>query len=200
MRPISIGILLCVLAVGLLTPLHRLRSPDPFTRRVDNRYFQPPPPRTPSQKALREAVRSWCQAQEAVNAQIERLQEWDPAAVTDPAIRQMRRELLVLDSTGHLSRAHDAALQAQSRAETGHERCRAMALLARIEHDLGNHEPELLLAQAMVKQEPRDWTALAVLRRAAKCNGHAALERRALQKLRACAWRYYKHNAKREGQ
>src|SRR5687767_1189363 len=104
MRAVSIGIVLCILGVGLLTPLHRLRSPDPFTRRVDLSQFRPPPPRTASQKALREALRNWCQAQDAVNAQIDRLQEWDPAALTDPAIRQMRRELLVLDSGGLLSR------------------------------------------------------------------------------------------------
>lgn len=191
MRSFHRGLMAGTLAVGLLAPLLWLHDLSAGSRPSPVRGVRPPPPRTVSQKALREALGCWYKAQDAVHTQLDALEAWDPAALEGVALRQMHRDLLVTDAKGWLRQAHLAASQAEAAAETPDERRRTAGLLARIEHDLGNHETELLHAQTMAAQQPRDWTALAVLRRAAACNGHKSLELRALRGLQAQEWRYY---------
>jgi hypothetical protein len=187
MRSLSRVLIAAILAAALLTPLFWSRPLPAGSRPSGMRGMRPPPPRTPSQKSLREAMRCWHQAQDAVNAQLDALQAWDPAAMDALSSRQMRQELLAADPGSLLSRARGASREAWATAQTGEERCRAAGLLARIEHDIGDHETELLYARAMAEHEPRAWVTLIVLRRAAGCNGDKALEQRALRQLRVRA-------------
>jgi hypothetical protein len=185
------GWLAGVLAAVVLMPLLWLRPFAADARFTRVRGVRPPPPRTASQKALRAALRSWYQAQDAANAQLDTLQAWDPAAIDDRVAQEMRKELLAADPNGLLTRARDASKRAWASAQTGAERCRAAGLLSRIQHDTGNHEAELRQARAMVEEDPESWLALVVLRRAARCNGDHQLERRAVRGLRSRRWTYY---------
>jgi hypothetical protein len=137
-----------------------------------------PAPRSASEEALREAKRCWSQAVLAVKPTLEALSAERPDA--PPGLEEAcRRRLMTCDRTGDLSRASVAARQAASRAKTPEERYEAEVWLALIECDRGHHRTELQHAQRLVRLQPGNSMSWGALRRAARCNGHERLARRA---------------------
>jgi hypothetical protein len=100
------------------------------------------------------------------------------------------QSLLARDRDGNLRRARDAARRAVALAQTPVEEYRAATLLAIIECELGHHRAELQQARRLVNLEPRNRNSLLAMRRAAECNGMAAVAQQsaaALRKLDAAA-------------
>jgi hypothetical protein len=178
------------LGVLLLGFLARDRSPigerHVVARQVVARKVLPAPPGNPSQAALSEACRGWTRAQKAVTAELDLYEGWDQRSLEEPdgvGRERWRRLAMSRDPTGELRRARAAALRAEKLAQTVGDTYQAAMLLSRIEGDLGHHPAELQQARILMRLAPRRRESLAILQRAAECNGLTALSQQASRAL-----------------
>jgi hypothetical protein len=140
-----------------------------------------PRAQTPFETSMATAMRLYLRAEAASTQQLDVAGEWDPDALNGSAPEHYRRVLMA--RTRELGLAEEAAREAERRAGNKGESYRALLLLARIECDLGHHRTELEEAKQLAALRPQDPGAFLVLRRAAQCNGQAALARQAELKL-----------------
>jgi hypothetical protein len=106
---------------------------------------------------------------------MEAWEERDPARAGDADAEAWRRGVLTVDRGGDLRRARARAQQAEKLARTPAEASRAAELLVLLECEAGHHAAELRQARRLVALQNGNWRSLTVLRRAAVCNGQAAL-------------------------
>jgi hypothetical protein len=159
-----IEFLVVVAPITILT-LGRTRLPTPHLP-LPAHLSPPPRPRTPSQVAWQTAQWQWMLAQQAVCRQIEALEEWDPEAMNGSAPEVCRRQLLARDASGGLRRAREAAIQAQTLAQTPREAYRATLLRLRLEREAGHHQAELQQARRLLQLAPESESAWWCLQRA----------------------------------
>jgi hypothetical protein len=130
-------------------------------------------------QALWEA-RGWrVMAGQAANGERERLDAWDPEALTGAQWEEWRLQTLARDPHGHLQRARAALIRAAAAARCCEETVRVMTLRALVEHEAGDHREQLQQARALAKLAPRGDVTEITLCRAAACNGCADEARRA---------------------
>jgi hypothetical protein len=173
---------LCLLTVPLLG-LHRLYPPPHAPVMLGSRL---PAPASASEAARRAARQCWTHAQQAVNAERELLEDWDPAATENLDQEQWRRQLTAADRSGELKRALKWGRHAAALARTSADACAAARLLARLEAEAGHPEAELAAARKLVALQPHDEGSLVSLQRAAIDNHQEQLAARmgaALRKL-----------------
>lgn len=98
--------------------------------------------------------------------------EIDHPQGTSDGDEALRRGLLMADHGRYLHRARAAARHAEELARQPTEAARAAELLVLIECESGHHQEELRQALRLVALEGRSHRTLAILHRAAICNGH----------------------------
>jgi hypothetical protein len=125
-----------------------------------------PPPRSPSEAALRRAVEWRLQAHQELQEEIE-------LSAPSPLSRQDERRLFAQDRAGCLRRALAFAQRAAALARGTEEAYRATLLRAQLEGDAGHNDRELLQAQRLMDLAPRDPRSLAALRQAGLDNGRS---------------------------
>jgi hypothetical protein len=171
--PLMGGLVLClsVLATRSRTP-HR---PPERLLPISPQRYAPAPPRTPCERALREA-RSWLlRAVQQVNEERETLEAAAPEPVPGSVLEAWRRQLMARDRSGYLHRARATARRAAALARTRKERYHAALLLTRLECYAGHHGEELRQARRLMALGPKDEAAVQALRHAAACNRFEAV-------------------------
>jgi hypothetical protein len=157
---------LCLLGIPLLR-LAEPRTPMPMSSAPT--LLSVRPPRTPADRAVREAERDWWHAQMAVSRELEILEQWDPHALVGRGGEVWRVQQMDRDVHGDLRQALAAVHRAAGLARTPSEASRVAELSVILEHDSGHHEAELRQAQALVALWPRNAAAQSVLRKAILC-------------------------------
>lgn len=170
MRSGALGLCLgCALALIVLD----FQTEPPLSPAV-----HPPRPAVgPFEAALRQARLCRTRAGLAVNPELEAILEWDPGLSATGAAKRLREELMAADANGDLRQSHALARQAFEGAQSVPERGRAVALLARIECDRGDHEAELRWARKLMALAPDDERSKQTLRHARVCLGLECLAR-----------------------
>jgi hypothetical protein len=168
-------------AIGLcllIVPVRRL-VPGGSTMLLDEPACYPmhPPPRSPSEAALRDAKAWRMQACGAAKGEMEAWETQDPAGSAIADQDAWRRGVLAVDHGGYLRRARAQARRAASLARTPAEASQAAELLVLLECESGHHAAELRQARRLVELQHGSWRSLTVLRRAALCTGQTALAR-----------------------
>jgi hypothetical protein len=163
--------LLCVCLLGVRWP----SRPPPPAALVPRGSL--PPPRTPSESALREAKQWQLYALDDAFEKLEILEAWDPRSTTGAAWRLQVNSLLADDRRGCLSRARASAQQAVTLARSTEEIYWATRRLATVECLRGDHRTELRHARRLMALQPHREDSLGALAHAARCNGLASLER-----------------------
>jgi hypothetical protein len=136
-----------------------------------------PPPRTPSESALRQAKQWQLRAHEDAFQQVESLEAWDPRATEGYAWHRRLKELLAKDSLGYFRQARGSAHQAVRLAGCSEEIYWATRQLTSIECALSDHQAEIRYARQLMALQPRRADSLSAMRNAARCNGLTSLER-----------------------
>lgn len=132
----------------------------------------PLPPAVPERSfrgMLRAAWQHRTHARLAVSRELEAIDEWDPNATAGMRAEQFRRELLARDPQNDLRRSLALAQQAAAMAATAGDRYRAVALLARVQCDRGDHEAELRQAQVLMSLAPGAERSQVELQHARRC-------------------------------
>jgi hypothetical protein len=176
------GLCLCALALLCVTAT-RPRPPSPQPPSAKSlRTLQP---RSPSAQALWQARLHRMSAVDAANRERYPTLEASPLEASPPEVtldqdtESWRRELMARDSTGELRRARQAVYEAVRLARTPTEEYQARTWAVLITCDAGDHRQELQHARRLVELQPGNEISLTSLRRAARCNGRAALAREA---------------------
>jgi hypothetical protein len=132
---------------------------------------------SPFEAALQEAKTRRLRAREAAKQEMEAREARDPAAADVADAEAWGRGVLALDRGGDLRCARDRARQAEKLARTSAEAAQAAELLVLLECEAGHHAAELRQARRLVALQHGSRRSLMVLRRAAVCNGQAAMAR-----------------------
>jgi hypothetical protein len=111
-----------------------------------------------------------------VNEERERVEAWDPAAgqplvAGSVASGSWWLQEMARDRGGNLHRALAAARRAATLVRSPAEAYRVAEHLARLEHEAGEHQQELLQAKRMIVLDPNNQLSLVTLRRAQACRG-----------------------------
>jgi hypothetical protein len=166
--PLTAGLGLCLLVLAI-RPRAAHRPPERLLPISPQRYA-PAPPRTPCERALREA-RSWLlRAVQQVNEEREALEAAAPGPVPGDVQEAWWRQLMVRDRSGALHRARVTARRAAALARTRDEKYHVALLLTRLECYAGHHRDELRQARRLIALHPGDPSAVQALRHAAACN------------------------------
>jgi hypothetical protein len=143
-----------------------------------------PAPSNPSEAARRTARGCLLRAQQAVNADREVLEAWDPAATDNMNQEVWRRQLMAADRCGELKRALKWSRHAVALARTPDETYPAVQLLARLECEAGHPAAELEQARKLMVLQPANEYSLVILERAAVCNHQVPLAEKTAAALR----------------
>jgi hypothetical protein len=146
-------------------------------------FVAPPPPRSASERARREACRWYGAALLVSRQQMEEIEVWDPQVIEQIGMETRRR--MAISGTTALRQALTVAERAARLATTRDEQYRSALLLARLDCDAGYHERELTQARKIAALVPGSTVSLSVLWRAARCNGLTILARETEEALGA---------------
>jgi hypothetical protein len=166
-----------ILVVAVLVPLSVRWDSARQKPPARSRSIVPPPPRSTSARARREAIRWYGLSKQLVNARAEELEKWDPRMVESMSPEALRRTMTA--DTRELQMAIQNGERAAHLAVSREDRYEASLLLSRLYCDAGIHDRELTQARMLIALSPRSFTSLKSLRRAAGCNHLASLARKA---------------------
>lgn len=162
------GALLLCLFLSLL--LQWLAWKQPIAPTPTTRVFSlAAPANSPCGAALQQAWRWKTRARMAMIEAREKLDAWDPQAMTED-MDAWRQQWQAADPNGDLHRAREWARRAAILARTKRDRYRAAALLARIECELGYHQSELQYAKIQAALEPNKIETIDAMHHAMFCN------------------------------